>query len=65
MSGATDCQLETALKPAPKRKTLHFCGLTSSHFKFRVWDGTSVISLLVARFGLIPSRLNSAQKFGP
>src|SRR6202521_3333004 len=37
MSGATDCQLETAAKQAPKRKTLHFCGLTGSHFKSRRW----------------------------
>jgi hypothetical protein len=51
MSGATDCQLETRLKPAPKRKTLHFCGLTRSHVKFRAWDGTSVIAVLVASLG--------------
>ena len=65
MSGATDCQLETAVKQAPKRKTLHFYGLTGSHFKSRRWGGTSVISVLLARFGVIPSRLDSAPKFGP
>jgi len=37
MSGATDCQLETAPKQAPKRKTLHFCGLTDSHYKTPGW----------------------------
>ena len=65
MSGATDCQLETAVKQAPKRKTLHFCGLTSSHSKSRGWDGTSVISVVLARFGVISSRLDAAPKFGP
>ena len=65
MSGATDCQLETGLKPAPKRKTLHFCGLTSSHVKFGAWDGTLVISVLLARFGVVPSRLDASAKFGP
>jgi hypothetical protein len=44
---------------------LHFCGLTCSHFKFRRWGGTSVISVLLARFGAIPGRLDSAPKFGP
>jgi hypothetical protein len=65
MSGATDCQLETAIKQAPKRKTLHFFGLTGSHFKSRCWGGTSVISVLLARFGAIPGRLDSARGLAP
>jgi hypothetical protein len=65
MSGATDCQLETALMQAPKRKTLHFLDLTGSHWGFRGWDATSVISVLVARFAVIPARPDSRPKFGP
>lgn len=65
MSGATECQLETAVKQAPKRKTLHFCGLTWSHFKSRRWDGTSVISVLLARFGVIPGRSTRLRSLAP
>ena len=65
MSGAIDCQLETAVKQAPKRKTLHFCGLTLSHFKSRRWGGPSVISVLLARFGAIPAGSTPLRSLAP
>jgi len=65
MPGLPDCQLETAPKQALKRKTLHFYGMTSSHYRDS-GRGNYFGNLRVGSEVWSDSRrLNSSPKFGP